>query len=606
MHLKHFKLLGKIGTGGQGTVHKARHELTGQLRAFKMLPPVGQDPDAERRFRREAQVWGGLRHPHIVPLYDAAIEPGFSYLNMEFIDGMDVGQMLDAAAAAGVTGLPAPEVARLAVQIADALDYMHGQAEKPIHRDVKPSNILRREADGQYLLTDFGTAFEVQYTLKKPSEMIGTVEYMSPEQALGAPLNGQTDQYSLAVVLYEALTGQPPFPLPLHPNPTERGNLLNRIVGDPPPTLPPRPDLPATLDAVLQRALRKKPEDRYPDCRSMARAFTEALAAAGTSVDLDTPFRAPWLTPPPISDLPVTEPDPIPPPPPSITEPLPPPPPPKPTPPPPIPPAPASGRYLWPLVVLALGIATILAIKPLMEEYFDAEERKQQQQQVQDLLLRADGFYSNEQFADALSAYQQAVSMGASVTQTKIDLCQAIIAADSAFNVYWYARAIERYAPLRSQINYAARQHEEAEARLQERLQEAVRFAYAYEEARNARNLNALYAQHAFYEEKGRQSREYIIQDVLETINRYEAYRYAVANEPSAAPHEKENLYRVNFTERFVGQGKDFTTDLWGNRQYTCYSFEANKRLTLKWENGQFVVTADLGDRIGDPIRGPC
>lgn len=614
IHLSKYQILGKVGVGGGGTVYQARHHITRQVRALKILPPIGLDAEGRRRFEREARIMAGLRHPHIVTLYDAAVEQGFPYLDMEFIDGLDVGQMLEAATAAGLRGLPPVEVARLAAQMAEALDHLHGQPEKPIHRDVKPSNIIRREADGHYLLTDFGIAFEAQYTRKKPSEVMGTPEYMSPEQVDGQALDRRTDQYSLAVVLYEALAGTPPFALPPSATLTQRMQVLDQILRTPPPDLP--PDLPPGLNAVLQRALRKQPEDRYPDCRSLALAFTEALQDAGLAPDLTAPFRAPWLeghrpTEPAVAAPAVTPAPPTANPEPApasgtVTQPvLPAPPPPASVPPTPVPPTTSPARYLWPLVVLVLGAAGLLSIRPLVQEYFDNENRKQQQEERNSILLRADQMFGNEQFTDALQLYRQAVSMGADPSQTKIDLCQRMIAADSAFNVGWYDLAIKRYAPLRSENNYAARQHEEADARLQNLLDEAARFAYTYEEARTNRNLAGLYAEKVFLDTQERSAQE-AINEILSVFDRYEAFVYEVIDQPQASAHPDLNRYRVYFIEQFRGRDKDYTTGFWGNREYTCYSFQANKRLTLKWENGRFAITSDIGEPVGEPIKGPC
>lgn len=162
VHLPSFRdytVVSRLGHGGFGTVYKAQHNYTKQLRAIKILPPgIQSDTDTLRQFQDEAEAMGAVDHPHIVKIYHAGIENGFPFLDMEFIEGESVYDLIQRQVAAGDRPMPVGEVIRLGREIADALAYIH--SKDLIHRDIKPQNIIRRTADQVFKLTDFGIAFE--------------------------------------------------------------------------------------------------------------------------------------------------------------------------------------------------------------------------------------------------------------------------------------------------------------------------------------------------------------------------------------------------------------------------------------------------------------
>jgi WD40 repeat protein/predicted Ser/Thr protein kinase len=240
-----FQVRQRLGAGGFGTVYRAYDPQLEREVALK-LPRARTlgDPRRAGRFLDEAKAAARLRHPHIVPVYDAGQEDGRPYIAYAFVKGRTLEQ-----AAAGGTDLR--RAAALVRDLAEALAYAHGQGI--VHRDVKPANVLLDEA-GEPHLADFGT-----------HGVLGTPAYMAPEQAHGGPPQPASDQYSLGVVLYELLCGQRPFAgehplaLPYH--------LANREP-DPPSDL--RPEVPPDLDAVCLKALATAPADRYPTCQEFA------------------------------------------------------------------------------------------------------------------------------------------------------------------------------------------------------------------------------------------------------------------------------------------------------------------------------------------------
>jgi serine/threonine-protein kinase len=246
--------------------------------AIKVLrPALADDEVIVRRFEHEARIAANLYHPHIVTIHDVGDAGGAFYIAMRYVEGETLGQLLRRE------GPLDPERAlRVLGPVAEALDFAHGRGI--LHRDVKPANILV-EAGDRPTLSDFGIARAAERThLTGTGMVIGTPEYMSPEQALGKPVDHRTDLYALGVVLYEALGGRPPLSAPSTPA------LLYLHVHEPPPPLYElRPELPRALGEVLAKALAKEPDARHESA-------AELVAAARAA--LDGPAPAALLGPP--------------------------------------------------------------------------------------------------------------------------------------------------------------------------------------------------------------------------------------------------------------------------------------------------------------------
>src|SRR6185312_2919582 len=232
------------------------------------LPGTGVDAEFVARFRREARIAAGLRHPHVVPVHAFAEIDGQLYLDMALIDGTDLRRLL------GSEAVDPPRVLAVLDQIAAALDAAH--AAGLVHRDVKPSNILLGPDDHAYL-ADFGIARSMSSEstdLTRSGALLGTLDYLAPERLSSAPIDGRADQYSLACVLYECLTGRLPHRTD-EPAAKLAGHLLR------PPTAPSvlDPTLAPALDPVLMRGMAKEPDRRFPSCAHLLEATGSALTA---------------------------------------------------------------------------------------------------------------------------------------------------------------------------------------------------------------------------------------------------------------------------------------------------------------------------------------
>ena len=283
--VKGYELRERIGAGGFGAVYRAHQTTVGREVAMKIiLPGFANQPEFVRRFETEAQVIARLEHLHIVPLYDYWREPDGAYLIMRWLRG---GSLRDALQRSGAYDLEG--AALLLDQMASALNSAH--QHQVIHRDLKPGNVLLDE-DGNAYLADFGIAKDLanfQDSTSQADAIVGSPDYLSPEQARSEPVTPQTDIYNLGVVLYEILTGLHPFP---NLSPIER---LYKHLTDPLPQIDSlEPDVRDEVNAVIQKATAKNPAHRYSDAPAMAIAFREALAlkakgASGNIVEVLTP-----------------------------------------------------------------------------------------------------------------------------------------------------------------------------------------------------------------------------------------------------------------------------------------------------------------------------
>ncbi len=268
-------------------VWEATDQVLTRRVAVKILHPhLAQDDSFVRRFRGEAIAAARLAHPSIVSVYDTLAEDGVNAIVMELVTGTTMRADLDQH---GPLQLSA--VLAIGTQVADALGAAH--ASGLVHRDVKPANILL-SADGRVLVADFGIAKAAEGAdLTNDGSMVGTAKYLAPEQVEGGPVDGRTDLYALGVVLYEALTGTPPFVAD-----TDTGTALARLHRDPTPLRQLRPQIPAAVELVVTRALARQPDDRFPNAAAMRRALlaagadpTKAPAVAQAAVAADSGER---------------------------------------------------------------------------------------------------------------------------------------------------------------------------------------------------------------------------------------------------------------------------------------------------------------------------
>jgi eukaryotic-like serine/threonine-protein kinase len=261
-----FEILSELGRGGMAVVYRARQADLDRTVALKVLPPeLSLDQGYIARFRQEARSAAALEHPHIVPIYEVGTAEGYQYIAMKYIAGDTLKDVVQARGA-----LSLQVCATILEQVADALDYAHSQGV--IHRDIKPSNIMVGQ-NGWVYLTDFGLARgTVASGLTMAGTVMGTPEYMSPEQAQGlATIGPPTDIYALGVVLYELLTGNMPFQAD-----TPMGMLIARLQFAPRPPRDHRSDLPEQVEDVIMRALARKPEMRYPTASALVQALKSA------------------------------------------------------------------------------------------------------------------------------------------------------------------------------------------------------------------------------------------------------------------------------------------------------------------------------------------
>jgi serine/threonine protein kinase len=263
-----------LGAGGMGAVFLADDLALERAVAIKVLPPdMSRDERVVARFQREAKTAAKLDHPNIIPIHRVESENGLHYFVMKYVTGRSLESMLDAG-----QPLPIPFAMRILAEAAAALGHAH--ARGVVHRDVKPANIMLG-ADDQVVLTDFGISKVGDLTaqLTQTGMIIGTPHYMAPEQATGRDVDGRADQYALAVLGHQLFTGRLLF------SGDSAHTIIYRHVSEQPPRVASlRPDVPPAVDAALDRALRKEPDERFATMEEFARALRgESVAGAVTA-----------------------------------------------------------------------------------------------------------------------------------------------------------------------------------------------------------------------------------------------------------------------------------------------------------------------------------
>jgi hypothetical protein len=262
-----FRLEEKVGSGGMSSVYRAFDPTLERLVAIKLMHrDISNDADQLERFRREARAVARMNHPHVVTVIDAGEDDGAPYIVFEYVEGETLKERIRR-----LGRLPVPEAVAYAIEIARALECAHGH--KLVHRDVKPQNVLI-DGDGRAKVTDFGIARSLEAQgLTATGRVLGTTDYVSPEQALGHDVTEQSDIYSLGIVLYEMLTGEAPFKAD-----TQVAVAMKHVKEPLPDVQRRRPEISAALAAVVERATAKETRNRYATVAEMVHDLEEVLA----------------------------------------------------------------------------------------------------------------------------------------------------------------------------------------------------------------------------------------------------------------------------------------------------------------------------------------
>jgi tRNA A-37 threonylcarbamoyl transferase component Bud32 len=268
-----------VGTGGMSSVYRAHDRLLDRKVALKVLhEQYTQDADYVERFRHEARSVASLSHPNVVTVIDRGEHEGRQFIVFEYVEGENLKRLIERRGPA-----PVATALELAIQIARGLSFAHQQGL--VHRDVKPQNVLLN-GDGQAKVTDFGIArsLDVQHGMTQTGTVLGTSDYIAPEQAQGQRVDEHTDIYSLGVVLYELLTNEVPYP-----GENFVAVAMRHINEPPPPIRDKRPDVSPRLEAAVQCAMAKRPEDRFDTMADFCRELEANLQEAQGTVVMAPP-----------------------------------------------------------------------------------------------------------------------------------------------------------------------------------------------------------------------------------------------------------------------------------------------------------------------------
>jgi eukaryotic-like serine/threonine-protein kinase len=277
-----YRLESKLGSGGMSTVYLAQDEVLDRPVAVKMMHrEISEEADQLERFRREARTAARLSHPNLVSVIDAGEDEGRPYIVFEYVEGETLKQRIQQQG-----GLPTDEAVAYAIEIGRGLIAAHGR--KLVHRDVKPQNVLI-DPDGRAKVTDFGIARSMESAgLTATGRVLGTTDYVSPEQAMGEDVDERSDVYSLGIVLYEMLVGDVPFQAE-----TQVGVAMKHVNEPLPDVQGLRPDVSAAVASVIDRSTTKDPRDRYRSVGEMVRDLeatleVEAARGGGTTGEATT------------------------------------------------------------------------------------------------------------------------------------------------------------------------------------------------------------------------------------------------------------------------------------------------------------------------------
>ena len=268
----HYRIERELGHGAMATVYRARDERDGRTVALKLLTlgddwPEDRLDEARLRLLREAEAAARIQHPDIVQVYEAGEQGDLVYLAMEFVEGVSLGTHTYEGRL-----LPPRMVTEMCGRVADALQFAHQRGV--VHRDIKPANVIFDQRTRRIRIMDFGVARFADSHATRTGIVLGSPSYMAPEQFSGNQVTAQSDLFSLAVSLFQLLTGELPFRSDSMPG------LMLAIATQPhPPLRTIRPDLPAALGQVLDRALQKDPGDRFESAAGMAHALHECARA---------------------------------------------------------------------------------------------------------------------------------------------------------------------------------------------------------------------------------------------------------------------------------------------------------------------------------------
>src|SRR5262245_34685637 len=274
-HVAGYRLDERIGRGGMAVVYRAHDPRLDRRVALKILAPeLARDKEFRLRFIRESRAAAAVDHPNIIPIYEAGEADGVLFIAMRFVDGQDVQALISQR-----DPLPATRVCDIVDQVASALDAAH--AHGLVHRDVKPGNMLREPTAGRanpdhIYLSDFGLSKQSLSggtSLTSQGQFLGTLNYVAPEQIEGRAVDGRTDEYALACSAFEMLAGQSPFR-----RDESLAIMWAQLSTAPPPLTGTRPDLPAAVGGVMNRALAKAQAARYGPCPEFAAALRRACA----------------------------------------------------------------------------------------------------------------------------------------------------------------------------------------------------------------------------------------------------------------------------------------------------------------------------------------